>query len=390
MPEPEPHASKDGGLRLAIVGGGTGGHVVPGLHMLAALLEAEELPNLDDLVWFETGRAAEVASMARLDGLVGSCPVSRVRLAVEPPTGGAPSLPRLLLKTPRAFLAARRALRTHKSDVVFGLGGFTLLPVVLAAKSLGIPVVLLEINAVPGRAVRSLTPLAVSVLHAWPSSLPSGDRTGRHRLTGPPLGPAFTRALEAHAAPKPADLDPWRARLGLPAEAPLLCVLGGSQGAGALNDFVRASLATWRAAGIGVVHQVGPGRSGEGAPATDGYLALEFLDDVAGLLTSSTMALTRAGASTLAEIAAVGLPAMVVPYPGAGGHQKKNAEQLEGGLWLVDERELGPEVAKQLVERLGPGGADWREAAKLTLRARVPADAALQVARELARFAKCS
>ena len=68
MPEPEPHASKDGGLRLAIVGGDTGGHVVPGLHMLAALLEAEELPNLDDLVWFETGRAAEVASMARLDG----------------------------------------------------------------------------------------------------------------------------------------------------------------------------------------------------------------------------------------------------------------------------------------------------------------------------------
>ena len=369
-------------LRLAVVGGGTGGHVVPGLHMLAALLSDESLPGLDDLVWFETGRAAEVASMARLDGLVGDRPVRRVRLAVEPSAGGAPSLARLFLKTPRAFLTARRALREQRSDVVFGLGGFTLLPVMLAARSLGLPVVLLEINAAPGRAVRVLAPLAAAVLHAWPSSLPEASRVGHHRVTGPPIGPEFTRARGDRTA------GAWHARLGLAPDAPLLVVLGGSQGAGALNDFVRRHLAALRAAGVGVVHQVGPGRLAEAAPAEPGYLPVEFLEGVAELLAEATLALSRAGASTLAELAAIGLPAMVVPYPGAGGHQLENAEQLVGGLVVVAEPDLGPEAAARLVELLGPAGEAWRAAASESLRLRVPADAAQQVARELARFAK--
>lgn len=376
-----------GGLRLAIVGGGTGGHVVPGLHMLAALAASDELPNPADLVWFETGRKAEVASMARLDELVGDCPLERVRVRVEPPSGGAPSLARLLARTPRAFFAARHALKVHRSEVVFGLGGFTLLPVVLAARSLGLPVVLLEINAVPGRAVRALSPLAARVLHAWPSSLPkAASRRDRHRVTGPPLGPAFTASLETAAD----GTDTWREDLGATASAPLLCVLGGSQGAGALNEFVHAHLDTLLAAGIVVVHQVGPGRLGEAHRPRAGYLPLEFIDDVAGLLSAATMALSRAGASTLAELAAVGLPAMVVPYPGAGGHQRHNAAELAGGLLLVEEPDLGPGSAAKLVELMGPEGAAWREAARETLQSRVPCDAALEVARELSSQAKGS
>jgi UDP-N-acetylglucosamine--N-acetylmuramyl-(pentapeptide) pyrophosphoryl-undecaprenol N-acetylglucosamine transferase len=383
-------ASTERGLRLAIVGGGTGGHVVPGLHMLAALEASDELPPLADLVWFETGRAAEVASMARLDAIVEGCPLERVRVRVEPPSGGAPSGLRLVLRTPGAFLAARRALKAHQSQVVFGLGGFTLLPVVLAARSLRIPVVLLEINAVPGRAVRVLAPFATRILHAWPSSLPADsapDRQERHRVTGPPLGPAFTVSLDAAEA---RGEDTWRQDLGVRPDVPLLCVLGGSQGAGALNDFVRESLPALSAAGIAVVHQVGPGRFGEAAPACRGYMPLEFIEDVAGLLASATMALTRAGASTLAEIAAVGLPAMVVPYPGAGGHQKWNAAELEGGLLVVEEPELGVVALERLISLLGPDGERWRAAAAATLRRRVPRDAALEVARELTARAKGS
>lgn len=381
--------STERGLRLAIVGGGTGGHVVPGLHMLAALAASDELPNPRDLVWFETGRAAEVASMARLDALVGSCPLERVRVRVEPPSGGAPSRARLLLRTPRAFWAARRALKAHRSEVVFGLGGFTLLPVVLAARSLRIPVVLLEINAVPGRAVRALSPFAASVLHAWPSSVPVDsreDQSKRHRVTGPPLGPDFTASLERAAACE----DSWREDLGADSTAPLLCVLGGSQGAGALNGFVKAHLAALLAAGVVVVHQVGPGRMGEAADRQPGYLPLEFIDDVAGLLASATMALSRAGASTLAELAAVGLPAMVVPYPGAGGHQRMNAKELEGGLLLVEEPDLGRIALDHLISLLGPDGELWRKAATNALRRRVPRDAALEVARELTSRAKGS
>lgn len=373
------------GLRLAIVGGGTGGHVVPGLHMLAALLAADDLPGLESLLWFETGRAAEVASMARLEGLVAPCVPQRIRVEVEPKSGGAPSLPRLASKTPRAMLAARRALKRQGCDVVFGLGGFTLLPVVLAAKSLGIPVVLLEINAVPGRAVRSLTPFATSVLHAWPSSLPGDASSGKlHRVTGPPLAPVFTEL--ANAGVQASHAAAWRKRIGAAEDAPLLCVLGGSQGAGALNHFIRWRAPELLAAGVGVVHQVGPGRMDEAAAEAPGYRAFEFIEDIPSLLSASTMALTRAGASTLAEIAALGLPAMVVPYPGAGGHQRKNASELEGGLLLVDESDLEAGAMQRLLALLGPEGADWRAAAAATLKRRVPGDAALQVATELVRF----
>lgn len=382
--------SGESGLRLGIVGGGTGGHVVPGLHMLAALAASEELPNPTDLVWFETGRAAEVAAMARLEGLVEGLAIERVRVRIEPRRGGAPSSLRLIARTPGAFLSARRALKRHGTQVLFGLGGFTLLPIVLAARSLGIPIVLLEINALPGRAVRVLAPLATSILHAWPSSMPrdsSLDRQSRHRITGPPMGPDFTRQ---RSVPESQGTDAWREDLGAAEGAPLLCVLGGSQGAGALNDFVRSSLATLLEAGIVVVHQVGPGRMSEAAAVQPGYIALEFIDDVAGLLAVSTMALSRAGASTLAELAAMGLPAIVVPYPGAGGHQKKNAEQLEGGLLVVEEDLLGQAALDELIVLLGADGDNWRRVAAAALRRRVPRDAALEVARELSSRAKGS
>lgn len=370
----------DGGLRLAIVGGGTGGHVVPGLHMLAELVRADDLPALDDLVWFETGRAAEGAALARLGPLVAPLAPERIRLRIEPAAGGAPSLPRLLALTPREVWRARRALKAHRTHVVFGLGGFTLLPVVLAARSLGIPVVLLEINAVPGRAVAKLTPLAARVLHAWTRTLPAEPGT-KHVRTGAPLGPDFT------ALARPAT-NAWRARLGVPADAPLLVVIGGSQGARPLNRLLQTHAAALTAAGIGVVHQVGPGRLAEAAPATHGYLAVEFVDDVVELLTEATVALTRAGASTLAELAVLGVPALVVPFAGAGGHQRLNAEELGDAIEVVEEAELEANGLALLLQRLGDAGRAWRERAAADLRASVPRDAAHRVAQELARFCR--
>jgi len=368
------------GLRLGIVGGGTGGHVVPGLHMLAELQRAEDLPELVDLVWFETGRAAESAALARLEPLVAPLVPERVRLSIEPPSGGAPSLPRLALHTPREVLRARRALRAHQIDVVLGLGGFTLLPVVLAARSLGIPVVLLEINAVPGRAVAKLTPLATRVLHAWPRTVPAATGA-KHVLTGPPLGPRFT-AADTSAAP-----CPWRASLGLEAGAPLLAVLGGSQGALPLNRFIKEHAQDLASRGIGIVHQVGPGRLAEGAGELAGYQAVEFVEDVVGLLGAATVALSRAGASTLAELAVLGVPSIVVPFAGAGGHQRLNAAELGDGVLLLEEQALVERGLTELVQRLSPEGASWRAEVRTVLRERVPRDAARKVAAELARFA---
>jgi UDP-N-acetylglucosamine:LPS N-acetylglucosamine transferase len=368
----------DRALRLAIVGGGTGGHVVPGLHMLGELLGASDLPDLVDLVWFETGRAAEGAALSRLEALVAPLVPERCRLTLEPTSGGAPSLLRLATRAPREVLRARRMLKRHRTDVVFGLGGFTLLHVVLAARSLGIPVVLLEINAVPGRAVAKLTPLATRVLHAWPRTMLPGDK---HVLTGPPLGPALTQPISA-------PTNVWRQRLNMAADAPLLAVIGGSQGALALNTFVRTHAAALRAQGVAIVHQVGPGRLDEAAPAQAGYLALEFVDEMVALLTETTVALTRAGASTLAELAVLGVPAVVVPFAGAGGHQRINAQELGDAIRVVEEPELETGGLALLTERLGPAGREWRAQARTELMARVPRDAARKVAIELTRFAK--
>lgn len=363
------------GLRLAIVGGGTGGHVVPGLHLLEHLLDSDSA-TLESLVWFETGREAEARSLARLESLVGDVPVTRVRIQVEPEGGGAPPMRRLLARTPRATLRARKALRQQKSDVLFGLGGFTLLPTVLAARSLGIPTALLEINAQPGRAVRVLTPLAKRVYHAWPASIP-GAPNDKHRLTGPPLSPSLFSA----GAP-----EAWGERAGK--GRPLIVILGGSQGAATLNNLVKASLESWLAAGFAVVHQVGPGRMATGAAdPRAGYLPLEFVDDVPGLLRAARLVVCRAGASTLAEVAALGVPALAVPYPGAGAHQLLNARQLECGVEVIADDELAQVTSARVLELAGPEGEAWRKGASVLLQKRVPQDSSSKILTDLLELA---
>ena len=365
------------GLRLAIVGGGTGGHVVPGLHLLEHLFEAGQT-NLDDLVWFETGRRAEIASLAGLEQLVGDTPCARVRIRVEPDGGGAPSMTRLLSRTPGAMMRARAALKLHRPDVLFGLGGFTLLPTVLAARSLGIPVALLEINAQPGRAVRTLTPLAKRVYHAWEASIP-GSQDKRHLLTGPPLSSSLFTSGEP---------DTWRAQVG---EGPMIVLLGGSQGAGVLNELVTANLDGWLAAGFTVVHQVGPGNLQVGAASPrPGYLALEFVDDVPGLLRAARLVVCRAGASTLAEVAALGVPALAVPYPGAGAHQADNARQLQGGIEVIANERLAAEGSAMVLDLASDAKSAWRAEASELLQKRVPARASSQILADLLELAGLS
>ena len=133
-------------MRLALAGGGTGGHVHPGLHLLADPVVSD---GLADVLWFQSGRSVEDRAF---ENAALAVEVARVTLKLEKEGGGAPSLRGLAFKTGPAVKVARRALRAHGSDVLLGLGGFTSLPAVLAARSLGVPVALFEINALPGKA----------------------------------------------------------------------------------------------------------------------------------------------------------------------------------------------------------------------------------------------
>lgn len=369
-------------MRIALVGGGTGGHVVPGLHLLANLRGSA---RLEDLLWLGAGRAAETRALEGLAELAFPAPVERVALPLEPDGGGAPSLAGLCLRTWPCVWTARAALRRHRTQALLGLGGFTCLPAVLAARSLGIPIGLLEINAVPGRATRRLSSFARAVFHAFPDSLPDGDG-GRHVCTGPPLAPIFHAARGSSAA----DLERERARaaavseLGLDPARPLLVVLGGSQGARALNRFVRSELDVLVGRGAQVLHQVGPGRLDEAAAPHAGYRAVEFVAPVERALRAATFALCRGGASTVAELGALGVPALIVPYPHhADRHQERNARALGHGALVVDERELGPQIAHELARLLGEEGRPQRAAMARALGGRVPHDAAARILAEL-------
>jgi len=171
----------------------------------------------------------------------------------------------------------------------------------------------------------------------------------------------------------------------------MIVLLGGSQGAGVLNELVTANLDGWLAAGFTVVHQVGPGNLQVGAASPrPGYLALEFVDDVPGLLRAARLVVCRAGASTLAEVAALGVPALAVPYPGAGAHQADNARQLQGGIEVIANERLAAEGSAMVLDLAGDAKSAWRAEARELLQKRVPARASSQILADLLELAGLS
>ena len=180
-----------------------------------------------------------------------------------------------------------------------------------------------------------------------------------------------------------------RAELGMSASAPLLVILGGSQGALGLNTFVATHAKEWTGAGLNILHQCGPGRTSEGAGNLPGYQAVEFIDDVPGVLAAADIALARAGASTVAEIGAARLPAIFVPHPASPDrHQHKNAGLLGAGARVVDQSELSSDFASELLKLAGAEGLGERSEMRLALEGAVPSGGADRVAAGL--FELCS
>ena len=267
-------------MRLALAGGGTGGHIVPGVRVVEAALQRGVLT---DLVWFQTGRPVEERVLAASRESLASAACERVVLPMEPKSGGAASIARTAWRTPPAVLIALDSMRRHRSEVLLGLGGYASLPAVLAARMLRIPVGLLEVNASIGKATRYLGPWSKRVFHAFEMTVPvRSQRAGRHVYTGPPL-----RALE----PDPPSPASAREKLGLDPDRPLLLILGGSQGAQALNRFVHDHGGAILARGVSILHQCGPGRSNERRWVEQGYRCEEYLDDVPTALRAATIAL---------------------------------------------------------------------------------------------------
>jgi UDP-N-acetylglucosamine--N-acetylmuramyl-(pentapeptide) pyrophosphoryl-undecaprenol N-acetylglucosamine transferase len=282
------------------------------------------------------------------------------------------ALARSLVTAARAPAACLRILRRRRPDVVLGGGGYVSGPMVLAAAFRRTPAALLEADAHLGLANRLAAPFAERVFLALPVE---GRGGGKYHVTGRPV-PRRSQALPAADA---------RRRFELPADGPVLLVLGGSQGARRLNEL---ALESWGTAGPAILHLCGERdyESLRGRVSRPDYRLLPFVDDVGAAYGAADLALARSGGSVW-ELAAAGLPAILVPYPHAtADHQTKNARHFEaaGAAAVVPESEL--ERVPPLVEELlldAPRRERMRRAMLATARPR----AAEEIAEELVALA---
>lgn len=357
-------------VRLLIAGGGTGGHVYPGLAVAEAV---RRLRPAADVRFCGTRRGLEAtvvpAAGWRLhtvpaSGLRGLGPAARALFVANLAAGGAAALALLLRWRP---------------DAVLGTGGYASAPALLAARLLGVPVALQEQNAVPGSANRLLARCADRVYlgtAAAAASFPGRDCL----VTGNPVRAAF-RAAPAGPAGAPGGLS--------------VLMFGGSRGARTLNRAACELAALWRGReDVALLVQTGPDGHAGVAAAFAGWAprrarVVPYIDDMAAALAGADLAVCRAGAMTLAELAVAGRPAVLVPFPHAtDDHQWHNAQDVAaGGAALVvrDEACDGATLAA-LVDELG------RDRPRLAAMARASAararpEAARLIADDLLRLA---
>jgi UDP-N-acetylglucosamine--N-acetylmuramyl-(pentapeptide) pyrophosphoryl-undecaprenol N-acetylglucosamine transferase len=315
-------------VRVLLAGGGTAGHTSPLIATADAL--SRRVPDID-IVCLGTERGIETrvipAAGYRLE-LIAPVPLPR-RLSGE------------VLTVPRRLWGSvsqtREVIRRHQPDVVVGFGGYVSTPVYLVARRHRIPLVVHEGNALPGLANRLGARCTRHVATSFPDTpLPYA------RMTGLPLRRAISTLDRA------AVRDLALAHFGLAPQWPTLLVTGGSQGAQRLNDSVGAAAAELAEAGVQVLHVSGPRGSVERRPAEPGepaYVVVPYVDQMELAYAAADVVVGRAGAGSVTEAAALGLPAVFVPLPIGNGEQARNAASVvaAGGALLVDNADFTPD-----------------------------------------------
>jgi UDP-N-acetylglucosamine--N-acetylmuramyl-(pentapeptide) pyrophosphoryl-undecaprenol N-acetylglucosamine transferase len=316
-------------LRAAIVGGGTGGHVIPALAIARELRErySAELIFIGTSRGIETRLVPQAGFSLKLVEVGQLKNVSIIRRA------------RTLANIPCAVLACRRIFAEFQPRVVIGVGGYASGPGMLAAILMRIPTLAFEPNLVPGFANRMVARYVTAAAIHFEET---GQFFRNARVTGVPVRQEFFSIPERKFSPPRS-----------------LLVFGGSQGARVLNQTMIDAIATWKKLGIQVRHQTGE-RDFEKVDAA--YRQAEFpaqvskfIDDMPAAFAQANLVVCRSGASTVAEITAAGKPAIFVPFPfAADDHQLKNAEALEkaGAGRLIRESELTSDRLGALVAEL--------------------------------------
>jgi UDP-N-acetylglucosamine--N-acetylmuramyl-(pentapeptide) pyrophosphoryl-undecaprenol N-acetylglucosamine transferase len=363
-------------LRVIIAGGGTGGHLYPGIAVARELLERRPDTRI---VFAGTARGIETSvvpregfalELIRSGGIKGKSIIGRARGAALVPIG---------------LLDGWRLVSAHRPHLVIGVGGFSSGPVVLAAALRGVPTMLLEQNAVPGLTNRLLAPIVQAAAVTF-------DHTqaffgAKAFVSGNPVRPEFFSAAGVHPESGAHDESTGASITGV-------LVFGGSQGAHAINVAMVEAAEELAAGGAGLrlTHQTGE-RDVEMVRAAYRRAGLEaevepFLFDMGRRIGLADLIVCRAGATTLAEIAAAGKAAILVPLPSAtDDHQRRNAEALAAtgaAEVLLQAEATGPVLARRILSLAADADARARlgRAARALARpdaARVIVDRALEL-----------
>lgn len=326
-------------LSVVLAGGGTAGHINPLLAIASAIREARPDARLL-AVGTTSGMETRLVPAAGFD----LATIDRVPFPRRPSA----DLLRLPARLAGAVKQAGRILDDAGADVLVGVGGYVCTPMYLAAWRRKIPIVIHEANARPGLANRVGALFSKHVAVAF-----AGTPLRHARHVGMPMRREISAMVRGTARAEALIA------LGLQPDKPVLIVTGGSSGAQSINRTVAASLDALAEAGVQTLHITGRGKALEDSDGTvlqaEGYRQLEYVDGMESVYAAADLLLARAGAATVSEVAAVGVPAVFVPLPIGNGEQALNAEGLvrAGGALLVADREFTPEwVRRQLIPLL--------------------------------------
>lgn len=321
-------------VHVAIACGGTGGHLFPGLAVAEQLIAQDcsvsvlISPKDVDQKAVKSARGVEVVTLPAVALQRGS------RLA-------------FFRGFAKSFFASRRLFRSHRPDAVLAMGGFTAAPPVLAARTLGVKTFLHESNTIPGKANRWLARVVDQAFIGFPQAQ---KRLSAKEVvvTGTPVRPTF----------QVRDPGESRAALGLDPKRPVVLVTGGSQGASGVNDLIIHALPMlarhalqWQWLHITGANEVEKVRAAYARHELKAIVQ-PFLAEMDLALSAATACVSRAGASSLAELAAMRLPALLVPYPtAADNHQWHNARAFAetGAAHLLEQSEATPENVARLL-----------------------------------------
>ncbi len=335
-------------MKLIIAGGGTGGHLFPGIAVAEEFLARNPAHQV---LFVGTEKGIEGRLLPRLGWPHCFIPAAGVR--GKSPLAAIKGMAMLMY----GYAESRKVLKAFQPDLVLGVGGYASAPLVLAARGMLIPRFIHEQNAIPGMTNKFLSHLVDQVFLSLESSARFFPKEST-LLTGNPLRRAILNQVEQYGEGD----DP---ELRTPNLEPVfrLLVFGGSSGAHSINEAMVAALpqlTDWRTT-VKITHQTG---ENDLATVQAGYTAagfqaevIPFIDDMAAAYQAADLIICRAGATTIAEVTACGKPCLFIPYPHAvDDHQRRNAEALlsADACFMLLERELtGARLAQEITALLG-------------------------------------